>query len=220
MDHKKYGILLKQCEGIETFTKTSKDWRGNKETFEQMRKVGTIIPPRDVYIKVTATAVKGSIGRVVEFDADYWEGNGDGKVVSTYGGSVVYEVDGRPKLNRVQTHHCEILENFNGQTVWMKPVRGKPKPKPKYEPFVNKYNQTVNMGDWIVGQAAGKRIAFGKVVRFTHANIWVTTDLESEKPKTIMVNHPKETFVLPRTDDSDYEKHIMMTVLQGWSGRQ
>lgn len=220
MNHQIYYKILKQCDGVEKFEQTSKDWMGRIEKHEKLRKVGPIIPTREIFIKVTATAVKGSIGRVIEFDADYWENDENGKVLSTYGGSVVYEVDGRPKPHRVQTNHCDILGNYNGQTVWVKPVRGKKKPKPKYEPFVNKYNQTVNMGDWIVGQAAGKRIAFGKVVRFTHANIWVTTDLESDKPNTIMVNHPKETFVLPRTDDSDYEKHIMMTVLQGWSGRQ
>lgn len=221
MDQRKYQKHLREAEGIEIFHTEYTDLDGQQVTQEKFRKVGPIIPRSEVFIKLDATALKGTIGRVVEFDADIWEDDEHGAIISPWGsvGSVVYQVDGRDTTNRVQFYHCDILENYNGQTVLCRAPKKKKAPEPPCH--VNKYNQRVTKGSWIVGQQPGRKIAFGKVTRWSHASIWVTVDLESKKPKEICISYPFETFVLPNANDDEmFEQHIMLTVLQGWDGTQ
>ena len=82
---------------------------------------------------------------------------------------------------------------------------------------VNKFKQTLNKDDWIIGVGQGygsnKPLMIGKVSRWTKHNVWAKT-IDGDEFK---INDMKQTFLLPGGDD--YIDELTLAIVKGWNGR-
>jgi uncharacterized membrane protein len=179
--------------------------------------------PNNIYIEVLATAVKGTIGRVVDIDFKITvKTDNHGKkimVLNEYGSKFIYEVDGRKKTSTIPFHHSKILTNHNGTTKWVRNV----KKKPKVRNPINKFKQELQQGDWVIGvgsgAAADKPLQIGRVTRWTDINVWASMNYDAPKNEReeFRFSSIKQTFLLP---SNDYHiDALMIAIVKGWNGR-
>ena len=220
MSQSKLEALLHLCSGITiTNEATSGSWRSYKRTVCRLNKDQFSVP-ENVLIRITGTATKGTIGRLVDMEfEEYRWGDYDDEIYSSSNAiRFIIQVDGRDGTNRIIGDHAEILfsHEHNGLTRYERNV--KKKQKIEIPEHVNKYNQKVRMGDWVVGLGFKKTIYFGQVVGWTKASILVnhTPSVKGSKHEAIRI--PKETLVLP--GGIDYESAVTMMALGGWQGNQ
>ena len=208
-------ILETSLSGIEIKDSEFEDSQGRLVTRRDYVVTDKVEPADDQYVKITGTVKKGTIGRIVGIEPEIWGDNTAG----LWRAKIIFQVDGRPNPSRINSDHCEYLPNYNSTTQW---VIKKPDDLPFFPPHVNKYGQTINIGDWVVGLMLAKKIAFGKVVKWSHASVWVEIPQENAKPKRSCISIPYQSIVLPDFDDEDntYNQHTLMMVLQGWDGEQ
>jgi hypothetical protein len=214
-----YEDLLKLCSGVIVHQKvqTGTMRHGVDRKYIEIEPApGPILPPdREFFIEIRSTATKGTIGRLVGIDPMIFDTK-DYKKISTYSGSYVYEVDGRPSKGRIQIQNATILVNHTGKTKYIRAVKP-PAEKPKIPAPVNKFKQELKVGDWIIGVQPGKVLGIGRVTRWTAHTIWATRceDLK-DKTSEIKFDTIKETFLLP---NEDHLQLLTMATLKGWKGR-
>ena len=155
---------------------------------------------KEAYLKITEGPKPriGAIGRLIGF-AD-----------SRYGGKpeITIEFDGRPKPYTAYYYEFEQLpKRYDGGTKW---VWNKGKPKPKIDPFVNKFGQELEVGSLITGiEKRNKKLRFGYVTRYTESNIWIKPIIFScdgkYEPKEIWIDNAKETCMF----EEDFLEHLL-----------
>lgn len=165
------------------------------------------ITPSNCYVKVTKTATKGTIGRVIDVQRDY---------LSEWCGTYIIEIDGRKAPSKVNSCHCTLLKNYTGGTVWVRNVRPASE-KPAIKTPINKYKQELHKEDWVVGMSR-KRLVIGQVTRWTNFTIWVIPHGASidDKTKEIKLDDISETFLMP---DTDHVKSLTWAAIKGWNGK-
>lgn len=217
MNIKNYKHLLTLSDGVDPRTRRLKDWGGD-EILTELFVLGDITPPKNVFVEVIATSTKGTIGEVVGFpDLSTVVEN---EQLYGYSGKLEIRIAGRDKTSNIDSNHCRFLTDYTGPTKWVRNV--KKHKKEIFPPHVNKFSQTIEKGDWIIGSGHGKKLVYGKVVKWSKSSIWVTTDTISKKPKTKIITYPNQSMVLPYMEDPDKmnEQHLMLLTLKGWNGSQ
>ena len=224
-----FDTFVDLCGGTEVRKKKNPHYPGswgNQAEYHYSRHITgePVTIPDNVFVKVTATATKGSVGKLVAVEFAHWGADTQNKEyhnrITSYDTTFIYQVEGRKGTNRVKNGHAQLYLNYAGPTVFKRTDPSK-KPKVTIPEHVNKYGQTIRVGDYVAGIGARKTLYFGKVTRYSKSSIWVKSvgDHGSQKGEHC-INTPKETFALPTADDEVFEQEIMMMVLKGWSGYQ
>lgn len=216
-----FGIILESCSGVKSVTTTSDDWRGRPITTTEYYKVGEVkLPAGNIFIEITATATKGTIARVVDFELetygeryDHYAGKPDQNKIITYDTTVIFEVDGRKQKGRIKSSYIKTLLGQH-QTKYVRDVKTHEKEEVKNP--VNKYKQEMKLGDWVIGTLPGKRLGIGRITRWTNHNVWaVRGDDINDKSKEFKFDSISETFTMP---DDKHVPLLTLAVLKGWEG--
>ena len=88
-------------------------------------------------------------------------------------------------------------------------------PQEEIPPHVNKYNQPINKGDWVVGLGTSKTIYFGEVTRWSKSSVWVNPTPSVNGSSIDCITRPYESLVLPT--GVEYEETVIMMALRGWT---
>jgi len=203
--------LLRRCGGIKVTKTTVPRNNGTSWIRTQYFLDGDFVVPDDVFIKIDGTACKGTIGRLVDIDFSSHRSNNE---VTAYDITFIIQVDGRAKTNRITHWHAVILEDHDGSTKYVRNIKKKEE-QPVIPPHVNKYNQPILKGDWVVGLGTAKTIYFGEVTRWTKSSVFVNPTLEVKGSKDKCITVPHESLVLPA--GVDYEQMVLMMALGGWT---
>jgi len=212
--------ILSKCEGIETKTTPSKNWRNETIYNTVCFKVGDIVIPDNIYIEITATATKGTIGRVVDFKAETYKEKythnykqADNQIAS-YSTTIIYEVNGRKQKGRINSAYIKVLEGEQ-QTKYVRDVKTHDKVEVKNP--VNKYKQEMKIGDWVIGVRPGKLLGIGRITRWTNHSVWaVKPGCElSDKSAEFKFDTIEQTFTIP---PDDIEQSLTMAILKGYKG--
>jgi len=213
------GILLENADGVETKIEESFSRIGQPQSHKYYLKTGDKIVLKkgyEAYIEITRTLMRGTIGRIVGFDIKTYKEKypNNYQMFSSYkpnqlvvhDATIIYEVDGQKKKYRVKASHAKLLPGIYHKTKY---IRTKPKPKEKViiAPHINKFKQTIDNGDWVIGLWC-KKLAIGKVTRYTKSNIWVKIN-DSE----LKLDNPIETFKFD--DDANIEQILTFLKLKG-----
>lgn len=210
--------MLMACEGIKSIYGKASHY-GNKPLYFYADGENEVKVPDNVYVEIDATATAGTIGRLIDIDFtthrryDFLGNEID--AIDMYGVTYIIEIDGRKKPSRISAYHSSILGDYTGPTKWVRNVNKKK--KEVVQNPVNKFKQTLNKDDWIVGVGQGyganKPLMIGKVSRWTKHNVWATSIDGNE----FKLNDIRQTFLLPSSDE--YADELMMAVVKGWNGR-
>jgi len=204
--------VLKRCQGIRHVS-VIKTFNGNDQ-YEHVEFFATdseFAVPDNVYIKIDATACKGTIGKLVDIEFVTWEA---GERIRDWGMTYIIQIEGRKGTNRIVQWHSTILENHDGTTKYVRNV--KKHVQEEIPVHVNKYKQPILEGDWIVGIGRGKKLHFGQVVRWTKSSVMVNPTPTIPNSKSIAITLPDQSVKLP--EGPDYEQMVTMMALRGWTG--
>lgn len=178
------------------------------------------MPEGDIFIEITQTATKGTIGRLVDFEVEvYGERypeytNQPANKILSYDGTLIYEVDGRKQRGRINESYAKILVGHH-QTQYVRNVKKRVQEDIKNP--VNKYKQELQKGDWVVGVMPGKRLGIGRITRWTKHNVWATqSDDLDDKSQEFKFDSISETFTMP---NDEHVQLLTFAVLAGWNGR-
>jgi len=209
--------LLEQCDGVTVKSVTHRLMSGPKNTYH-CNNNGKISVPDNICIEIKRTITRGTIGRLVDIDYSTYSNREDGTcMISPYSITYIIQVKGRKGTNRIAARNTAILPWYHGPTEYHRTVRP-PAPKPIIPPHVNKYNQTMEVGDWIAGIGSGKTLHFGQVVRWTRASVFVTTNpTNTDKKSHRCISMPREAMKL-LGDPELWKQTVTMMILQGWKG--
>jgi len=208
--------LLLACDGI-TQEYGKPIHFGRKPILFVIEKDVTV--PKGIFIEINATTTKGTIGELIDIEFKtqkrYNELEKEVKTIDVYSITYIIKINGRKKPSRISSFHTEILENYTGPTKWVRNV--KDRKKEVINNPVNKFKQTLNKDDWIIGVGQGygsnKPLMIGKVSRWTKHNVWAKT-IDGDEFK---INDMKQTFLLPGGDD--YIDELTLAIVKGWNGR-
>ena len=204
--------LLKRCDGVKVTEKTVQSNFGNGNYVRRdFFKTGPIVVPDDVYILIDATATKGTIGKLVGLEIKTY--GPDDKLVSSSSGTYIIQVENRAGTNRIPVYHSTILKDHDGSTKFVRNI--KEHEKVELPLHVNKFKQTIHVGDWLVGLGAGKIVHFGQVTRYGKSSVWIRNTPSIEKSKEDCITRPLESFVLP--EGVEYEQLVTIMILSGWT---
>lgn len=211
--------LLKRCEGVRTECKKNQGLYGrHNESYKFFKEGDTIVPPKDFFVEVVATATKGTIGKVIDVETECvrFGPAGSATQISMYGIRLLLEVDGREKPVRIKVGYTKWLEGYTGVTKYVRNVKQHEKVEVKNP--VNKYKQELQRGDWVIGvMKRGKGLGIGRITRWTNHNVWgVRGDDLDDKDKEFQFDSIRETFLMP---NEDFVSELTMAVLKGWDGR-
>lgn len=173
-----------------------------------------IVPIDNLYIEVSATQTKGTIGKLKHIEIrDFYsiksEINPLYKAFNIYDLRLMLEADGRNDLIPVRYTHAKLLSGYNGPTKYVRVV--KEKAKPKVATLTNKFKQELAVGAWAVGPDNHKRIRVGQITRWTEHNAWASFDGVEFRFDSF-----RETLILP---EDDLLKTLTFAKLSGWAGR-
>lgn len=204
--------VLKQCKGIRhtTVIKTF----NNNDKYEHVECFATdeeFAVPDNVFVRIDATACKGTIGKLV--DIEFADCRTDGRV-HDWGMTYIIQIEGRKGTNRIVQWHSTILKDHDGTTKYVRNV--KKHVQDEIPVHVNKYNQPLREGDWIAGIGRGKELHFGQVVRWTKSSVMVNPTPSIPKSKSVAITLPEQSIKLP--EGPDYEQMVTMMALRGWTG--
>ena len=203
--------LVAECGGIRRTSTRKTNYSNQDYEYIQFFKTGDIVVPDNVYIRIDSTATKGTIGKLVNIEFGYCSAEGE---VHTHMMTYIIQVDGRKGTNRIVRYHATILENHNGTTKFVRNVK---KHNNEAIPvIINKYNQPLLEGEWVVGLGMGKSLYFGVIVRWSKSSVWVNPTPSVKGSKNNCINRPHESFILP--DGPDYEQMVTMMAMKGWTG--
>jgi len=212
--------ILRSCEGVKVRSEEKRNWQGRNHTVYTFYKTSDIVVPKNVYIEITCTATIGTIARIVDVEVEthaerYKNSKNDepNKLV-TYGGTIIYEVDGRKQKGRINEAYAKVLLGEH-KTNYVRNVKKHDKAEIKNP--VNKYKQELQRGDWVIGVKPGKSLGIGRISRWTNSNVWAVTpgaELD-DKSREFKFDSINETFTIP---PDDIEQSLTMAVLKGYKG--
>lgn len=205
----KLADILMRCDGIRIQKITTQSSSGVDYSRYEYFKTGDIVVPDNVYIEITMTSTKGTIGKLIALDVGTSRAE---KEISSYWVTYIIQVKSRKGTNRIHQSHAKVLKNHDGSTKWVRTVKKKTTEVIPLQ--VNKYKQTINKGDWLAGIGPGKVLYFGQVTRWSHSSVWVNPTPSIPKSKEHCINRPLETIVLPI--GIDYEQIVTIMALSGW----
>lgn len=208
--------LLLECDGISKAYGKAIHY-GRKPILFVVEKDVTV--PKGKFIEIIATSTNGTIGELVDIEFNtqkrYTDKLKEVEAVDIYSLKYVIKIDGRKKPSKIIYYHAKILDDYTGPTQWVRNVKNR-KDEVINNP-VNKFKQTLNKDDWIIGVGQGyganKPLMIGKVSRWTKHNVWVTT-IDGDEFK---INDMKQTFLLPGGDE--YVDELTLAIVKGWNGR-
>lgn len=215
MQKKHYEQLIAECEGIKLTIKElpATHWRPAGTYNTHIWQEGDIKVPDNVYIKIVSSATKGTIGKLVDIEPStkYYS---DGEI-SRSNGTYILEVEGRNQLVRISNYYSNILENYTGETKYVRNVTKHNKPKLKNP--ITKYKQELNIGDWVFG-AVGRSIRVGRVTRYTAKTVWGTmSDDLNDRQKEFKFEGTGEIFKIDNVDA--IKEQLTFATLKGWKGK-
>lgn len=213
--------ILKSCSGVKHETKEHKQWNGRTTYSDEFYKVGDIkLPDGDIFIEITATATKGTIGRVVDIEVETYgeryshNTNTPSNKIVSYDNTIIYECEGRKQTGRIKDSYCKVLLGHH-QTKYVRNVNTHEKVKVKNP--INKYRQEMQRGDWVIGVRPGKRLGIGRITRWTNHNVWAVGagDDLNDKRAEFKFDSIQETFTMP---NDEHVEMLTWAVLKGWKG--
>lgn len=215
--------ILKQCSGVRFEENEFSQWSGKVIRTYNFYKEGEIKVPDDIYIKITGTATKGTIGKVIGVDVETFGKTHPGAqskdpcYIFTYDTSIIYECENRKKPGRIKASHVILLSGPQ-QTEYVRNINTRPKEEIKNP--VNKFKQELQKGDWVIGVKPGKKLGIGRITRWTNHNVWAVRDAFNEedlndKSKEFRFDSIYETFTLP---NDEHVELLTWAVLKGWKG--
>ena len=206
--------LIMLCKGTRT-EETKKKTHDNSEYiyYKHYRNINEpLVVPDNIYIKINGTSTDGTIGKLIDIDFALDPQYPD-RPIGGWDTTFIIQCEDRAAQNRIHHAYTTILDNYTGPAKYVRNVSKKH--KEEIPPHVNKWCQTLEKGDWVVGLGTRKTVHFGQVLRWSKTSIWVTpVPVEKGTPKTFCISHPKETLRLPA--DVDYTQEVTMMILKGW----
>jgi hypothetical protein len=212
----KVNDLLKQCEGVTHTLKEYRNWKGQLDYHDKfyLNEDKEFKIPKGLYVEVTSTATKGTIGKLIDFEYELFSQKGGPAEISTFEGTLIFEVEGRSKPGRISSSYADIIQGYTGETKWVRSVKKHKKKKVKNP--VNKFKQELKKGDWVVGVKPGKKLAIGRITRWTNHNVWaVPHDNLDDTSREFRFDSIAQTFLMP---NEDHVSELTMAVLKGWNG--
>lgn len=175
----------------------------------------SIIPPtewkpkEDIYFEIDSTATKGTIGRLKDIELISY---GDDRYSQHYG-TLILEIDGRPRPSRINFSYAKELHGYTGATKYVRTVNKHGKKEVK-DP-VNKYKQPMKEGQWVAGLLTRKRFGVGTITRWTNHNVWINLNgIDGNERKLDSID---ECLVLDNSDEM--QGVITWATLKGYDGR-
>jgi|GEM_PF-5902086 len=218
--------LLLDCNGIDKTTIQEKNWKGQPEDKTYLYLTGEefIVPP-DQFIRIKSTATKGTVAKIVDMELDVQDerwAKVEGQI-SEYSATLIYEsIDnkGKKKKGRIQKSYVDFMDPLDpeyGNLKYVRNVKSHADKKKEVKNPVNKYQQELQRGDWVVGVLPRKRLGIGRITRWTNHNVWaVPGDNLDDKSREFKFDTIQETFTMP---NSDHTALLTMAVLKGWDGK-
>lgn len=215
--------ILKSCEGVRyTSEEKKRSWGGQTYIEEKFFKTGDIKVPDELYIKITQTATRGTIAKVVDIEVQtYGERNSSnpGDQIVSYDATLIYESktsDGKKKKGRINSSYIDVLVGTHPLSYVRNITKHADKPPVKNP--VNKYKQELQRGDFVIGVKPGKTLGIGRITRWTNHNVWaVSGDDLDDKSAEFKFDSISETFTFPDTES--VEELLTFAILSGWNGR-
>lgn len=200
-----YEKILKACDGpkvTETQVEQSR-YGGRREPYNRVDVEfpddGVIAVPPGIFIEINSSATEGTIGELIGIQN-----------ASTYSGTYILRIDGRPKPCRIHSSYAALLIGHDGTTKFCRNVNSHP--KVHVQNPVNKYKQELKKGDWIIGVGMSKTLVIGTVSRWTNHNVWAFKNGEKKEVKLDCI---EETFLMPNTE---HVKSLTWAALKGYTG--
>lgn len=212
--------ILQKCGGVRVETKQAEVsmWDSHPRITYTFFKTGDIeLPDAGIFIKIIASATKGTIAKVVDLEVETWaerypdSPNDNPNKIIMWDTTLIYEVEGRKQKGRIKESHTKVLEGEH-ETKYVRDVQTHE--KVVIENPVNKYKQEMKKGDWVIGTRPGKRLGIGRITRWTNHNVWAVAG-EDLNGREFRFDSIKETFTMP---DDEHVKLLTMAVLKGWHG--
>jgi len=212
--------ILSNCDGIKVEAIVNNNAYSAQTHDYKFHKVGDIKVHDNIFIEITGTSTKGTIGKLIDIecdtyseryaDLDNYKGN---NTIVSYGARLLYEVEGRKQIGRINDNHAKVLTGVH-ETKYVRDVKTHKKVVVKNP--VNKFKQEMQVGDWVIGVKPGKRLGIGRITRWTNHNVWaVSGDDITDKSKEFKFDTITETFTMP---DDKHVPLITMAVLKGYKG--